>query len=308
MAVRRPLKISGSDLKEMSDTDIENVQKQMISLWAADPTITLSVVGAGGNLGTITDERLLAGRIIAEGNPLGTNVTKNTISYSRINQNIDSSEPAVVDINNTAYPVYYTDSGHIQAMNDSDFQDTFVTPALTTLTSTTASKEQAGTYFISSTNLVADADLVSAVPVFVDTLADADAFTSGPIPEDSDQYIIVNSYYLHKLRRNTNINYDNFLLIDSNNDLREMNDSDNDSLLLQYMRYASTSLNGNKLRYSYTTGNVRGTAMVDTILDSDQAVLREGEVISEYSAYDQQEVPAGQPQVNQTHYLRINLA
>ena len=59
MAVRRPLKISGSDLKEMSDTDIENVQKQMISLWAADPTITLSVVGAGGNLGTITDERLL---------------------------------------------------------------------------------------------------------------------------------------------------------------------------------------------------------------------------------------------------------
>jgi hypothetical protein len=305
MAVRRPLKISGSDLQQMSDADIETIQLQMIHLWSENPTVTLSVVGAGGNLGTITDERLLAGDLVHDGEV--TEVSKKTISYSRINQTIDSSAAAVVDTNNTAYPVYYNDSGHIQAMNDSDFQDTFISPALNTLTSSNTTTDQAGTYFVSSTNLVADADLVSAIPVFVDTLADADAFTSGPIPEDSDQFITVNTYYLHKLRKTSAaVSYENFLLIDSDNNIREMNDSDNNSLLQNYIRWAAVNLNNNKLRYSYTSGNTRGTAMIDTILDSDNAILREGEVNSPFD-YDVQEVPAGTPIVNQTHYLRVNL-
>ena len=200
-----------------------------------------------------------------------------------------------------------TDSNHVQAMNDSDFEDTFITPVINSLTSSTITTDgQAGTYFVSSTNLVPDADLVSNIPVFVDTLADADAFTSGPIPEDSDQFIIVNSYYLHKLRREPLATYENFVLIDSDEHLREMNDSDNDHLMKCYIKWAAVYLQDNKLRYSYDSGNTRGTAMIDTILDSDNAVTREGEVLNEFAGYDYQEVPAGGPIVNQTHYLRIS--
>jgi len=310
MAVRKPLKInSQNDLEEMSTAEIDAIKARMISLWGANPTVTLSVVGSGGNLGTITDERLLAGRITKSSTPglPNTEVSVHTIAYSRIEQTVDSSVTPCIDTDNRAYPVYMTDSGHVRSMNDSDFQDTFVKPVINTLTSSSITPEgQAGTYFIASTNLALDADLVSSIPVFVDTLADADAFTSGPLAEDSDQFIIVNSYYLHKLRTEPLTNYENFVLIDSDDHLREMNDSDNDQLMNHCLKWATVSLQNNKLRYSYTSGNSRGTAMIDTILDSDNAVIREGEVEYEYAGYDYQQVPAGDPIVNQTHYLRID--
>lgn len=302
MAVRRPLKINNdNNLQEMTDAEIDEIQARMVSLFAENPSVTLSVVGAGGNLGTITDKRLLAGENVPAGG--FTELTTKTVSYSRINQVIDSAVSQYLDTNNRKFPVYYTDSGDIRSMNDSDFQDTFISPALDTLTSSLTTTAQGGTYFVSSTNLEANADLVSSIPVFVDTLADADAFTSGPLPEAEDQYIIVNSYYLHKLRKEQNTTSENFLLIDSNFDLREMNDSDNDYLLESYIRWAAVHLEGNRLRYSYTSGNQRGTAMIDTTLDSDNAVIREGETLYEY---DYQKVPSGLPIVKQTHYLRID--
>ena len=67
MAVRRPLKINGSDLQEMSDEEIGEIQSRMISLFAEDPSVTLSVVGAGGNLGSISDKRTLAGPNVETG-------------------------------------------------------------------------------------------------------------------------------------------------------------------------------------------------------------------------------------------------
>jgi hypothetical protein len=311
MAVRRPLKInSDNNLEEMSDAEIDAIKARMISLWGSDPSVTLSVVGSSGNLGDLTDQRLLAGRIAKRATEIGapnTEVAIHTVTYSRIEQTIDSSVTPCLDSDYRAYPVYMTDSNHVQAMNDSDFEDTFITPVINSLTSSTITTDgQAGTYFVSSTNLVPDADLVSNIPVFVDTLADADAFTSGPIPEDSDQFIIVNSYYLHKLRREPLATYENFVLIDSDEHLREMNDSDNDHLMKCYIKWAAVYLQDNKLRYSYDSGNTRGTAMIDTILDSDNAVTREGEVLNEFAGYDYQEVPAGGPIVNQTHYLRIS--
>ena len=72
MAVRRPLKInSDNNLEEMSDAEIDAIKARMISLWGSDPSVTLSVVGSSGNLGDLTDQRLLAGRIAKRATEIG---------------------------------------------------------------------------------------------------------------------------------------------------------------------------------------------------------------------------------------------
>jgi len=306
MAVRRPLKINGSDLQEMSDEEIGEIQSRMISLFAENPSVTLSVVGAGGNLGSISDKRTIAGPNVETGGV--TELSFNTINFSRINQSVDSAVTQYLDTDNRAYPVYYTDSGDIKSMNDSDFIDTFISPAVDTLTSSSLTRSQGGTYFIASTNLVENADLVSSIPVFVDTLADEDAFSSGPLSEEQDQFITVNSYYLHKLKRETSVSSPNFLLIDSDYNIRQMNDSDNDVLLQTYMQWAAVHSDDCKIRYSYDSGNNRGTAMIDTILDSDNSIIREGEyLITDYDyEYGYQRVPSGSPIINEIYYLKIN--
>ena len=59
MAVRTPLKLDGSNnLIEMSTTDINNIKNQVRYLYGTDPSVDLSYVSSGGNLGTITDIRL----------------------------------------------------------------------------------------------------------------------------------------------------------------------------------------------------------------------------------------------------------
>ena len=150
MAVRRPLKINNSNnLEEMSDAEIDAIKARMIALWGTAPPVTLSVVGSSGNLGDITDQRLLAGRITKESTPglPNTEVAIHTITYSRIEQTVDSSVSPCVDTNNRAYPVYMTDSNHVRSMNDSDFQDTFIKPVINSLTSSSITTEgQGGTY------------------------------------------------------------------------------------------------------------------------------------------------------------------
>jgi len=302
MTVRRPLKLNGTDLKEMSDSDISNIQSRMISLYGQNPSVTLSVVSSGGNLGELRDRRLAAGSAVNEGEAIDPVYVK-TVIYSRISQSVDSSAAAYPDTDNIAYPVYLDGSNNIKSMTDSDFYDTFVEPAITSLTSSSTGTDQAGTYFVSSSSSVSNASLVSLIPVFTDTTADAEAFASGPLPEDSDQPITINNYYLHQINSSSASSV-NALSIDSDYNIREYNDSDFDNILQRSVRYAASNLAYNKIRYSYFTGNQRGTAMLDTILDSDNSIIREGDA-GEYD-YARQEVPAGESTVYETYYLRIN--
>lgn len=302
MAVRRPLKLNGTDLQEMSDSDINDIQLRMIALYGQDPSVTLSVVSSGGNLGTLRDRRLAAGEAVIEGDPIDPVYVK-TVEYSRISQSIDSSATAYPDTNSIQYPVYLDGANNIKSMTDSDFYDTFVEPAITTLTSSSTSSSQAGTYFVSTASSVSGSSLVSIIPIFTDTTADAEAFASGPLPEDSDQPITINNYYLHKINSTTSTSI-NALAIDSDYNIREYNDSDFDNILQRSVRYAAADLAYNKIRYSYFSGTNRGTAILDTILDSDNAIIREGDA-GEYD-YARQEVPAGESIIYDTYYLRIN--
>jgi hypothetical protein len=206
MAVRTPLKIlnpSGPvDIWEMSNTDIENVHTNADDVYRSFPATTLSVVGSGGNLSGLpmTDTRYQAGASTTRVDRFATeaetaNISIVTVNYSRILQSIfNGSLPP--DTSNLAWPLYLTPAGDFQAMTSTDFYDTFVAPALARIA---ASTDPIGEYFIStSPTAAANAQVVSATPVFTDTRADVAAYTSGGIPETQDQPTTINNYYLHQ--------------------------------------------------------------------------------------------------------------
>ena len=61
MAVRAPLYNDNGNLKEMSTSLVDAIVQQTVYQYSLNPSVSLSVVSSGGNLGTITDTRLQAG-------------------------------------------------------------------------------------------------------------------------------------------------------------------------------------------------------------------------------------------------------
>ena len=61
MAVRSPLKNDSGNLKEMSSAEVNSIVDQIVYQYSLNPSVSLSVVSSGGNLGTISDTRLQAG-------------------------------------------------------------------------------------------------------------------------------------------------------------------------------------------------------------------------------------------------------
>lgn len=171
MAVRTPLKLDGSnDLREMSTDEIELIQAEAARLYGLNPSVTLSVVASGGNLGTISDTRLEAGAGSSSVSAVPSQATTDdvstiTVNYSKLNSSVDTSE---ADWTNStySYPLYY-DNGDLREMSPADFGDTFIKPAIDNITATSSNP---GTYFISTTaGGIAGSTLVSTTPVFQDT-------------------------------------------------------------------------------------------------------------------------------------------
>ena len=302
MAVRRPLKLNGSDLKEMSDSDIDDVQNRMIYLYGQNPSVALTVVSTGGNLGSIVDTRLTAGAPNLAGDPVDP-VEIKSISYSRVHQLVDSDATYWPDSDNISYPTFLDSDNNIKAMTPADFYDTFTKPSIDKLVqSTYTNEEQAGTYFVSTSRNVTNATLVSLIPIFTDTIADAEAFGAGELPEDSDQPLTVNNYYLHMVDPKPK-NSPNCIKIDESNNLQEYPDSDFNVMMKRAIRYTAAHLTDNLVRYDWDSGNPRTTAIIDTILDSDESFLRGGN--EEVYDYVSQLVPAGDASVRNTYNLRI---
>lgn len=171
MAVRTPLKLNGSNLEEMSTAEVNYIKSEAARLYGLNPSVGLSVLGSGGNLGTISDTRLIAGAMSSSNTatpPQSTtqDVSTTTINYSRLN--LFTSATASSDWSNAtySYPLYY-DNGNLREMSPADFGDTFIKPAIDIITGTSA---QPGTYFISTTSSgISGATLASTTPVFTDT-------------------------------------------------------------------------------------------------------------------------------------------
>lgn len=319
MTVRNPLKNDSGNVKEMTSAEVNQIIDQIVYQYSLDPSVALSVVSSGGNLGTITDTRIKSGTAasqagdgvagdggLAEYPPESATGEPSTVtvSYSKINQTAATVSPTA-DTGKT-WPAYYNASGHIQAMSLQDVKDTFLHPAINLLTAATTTTQQAGTYFISSTSSVAGSTLVSATPVFSDTRADTSLYTAAGIPETLDQPTTVTNYYLHSIN-GSDTSYTVPFFINASNHLQEYADATFESLVQGWIRYtAASSTDGYKITYNLGTsgsGNVRGSGMGDTILNGSGNYQQLYVNTDDYRA---QEFPDGTEVTSNTYYLRIN--
>lgn len=342
MAVRRPLYINASgDIVEMTSAQVDEVIQRTIYRWSQTPNIQLTV--SAGNVGVsipaMFDTRMKAGDYISRTDRFATaaeldDISEVSVKYDRIYANYvfsSVSTPTSAAINPFiapagSYPLYRTSGGDIRAMTLTDCLNTFAEPAITLLTTgSTIGDNQAGTYFISTSTSVANATLAngsdlgggSYLPVFVNTIANASAYTAAGIPETLDQPSTQANYYLHKREYAAGKPFcQNMLEIATNNDIQAYSTSRMDNMLDQIITYATRTHPGYRIDYTVSasvaaTGVVRGVGMTDTRLNgsgvrrvygADTGSTSPGNAEDDYRA---QEFPNGTAVDINTYYLRI---
>ena len=305
MAVRRPLKLDGSNnLVEMSDADINAIKAQCLYLYGASPSVNLSQVASGGNLGTINDTRKTAGAyststtaFVAETSTAEPGTV--TVSYARTSSASDNTtEPA--DTSSVAFPLF-NNSGNIQSMTATDLYDTFIYSAIDTLTD---GSDRPGTYRIHTATSLTGHTLVSATPVFSDTRANTSLYTAAGIPEATDQPFTVTDFYLFKVNAGSATAYTVPMYARSADyNLQQYSTASFDTLLQNFMRHAASEVVGTRISYNINgTGNNRGSGMTDTILNG---AGNYQQLFVNADDYRSQEFPDGTAITAATYYLRI---
>ena len=302
MAIRTPLKIDSTNLKEMSTANRDNIIARMVQLYLTTPSVTLSVVGSAGSLDAITDTRMQAGASTTDVTNFDTaaetpNVSTVTVTYDKITST-NSSVSASADTNNIRFPVY-SDSGNVKAMTLTDMYDSFV--SLATSGASTLLPASQPYKIHTSTTVPTGYTLVSSTAVFSDTRANVGAYTAAGIGETRDQPTTISNYYLHRANGTAAASL-GAMYIDSNQNVREYTQAQLDVILLELVRYTSVSLGGAKLRfYIGGTGTTCGTGMADTKLNG------AGNYQQRYVSTDDyrtQEFPNGSAVTVATHYLK----
>ena len=307
MAVRIPLYLNSGNLQEMSTVMVDNIIDQIVYQYSLNPSVTLSVVSSGGNLGTITDTRLQAGThaTSATGNPPEATTgepTVVTVNYSKI----DSATASITPTSDTGktWPIYRTSANNIQSMTLQDVKDTFLHPAIDLMASGAIGTQQAGTYHINTSNSVAGSTLVSSTPVFSDTGANTSAYTSNAIPETLDQPTTLTNYYLHRINGNDNA-YTSPMFIRGDNHLQVYPTASFESLIQEWIRYtAASSSDGYSISYNINgSGTNRGSGIIDQRLNGSGNYQTRFVNANDYRA---QEFPNGTLTTINTYYLKIN--
>jgi len=213
MAVRRPIYLTdpfdGSgiyNIFEFTDAYMTDIVEFAGYVHAQLPGVQMVVGGTSGtqlaNQG-FTDTYYIAGTSTTRVDRYATeaetpNISMVTDTYSLLREVRYSSPLDLSDTNNLKFPLYITATGNLQAMTVYDFIDTFVTPALPGFTGGGSALSKGGTYFLTTSNAPANATLVSATPVAVNSVANVAAYSSAGIPEATEQTIDTN-YYLAKV-------------------------------------------------------------------------------------------------------------
>ncbi len=319
MAVRRPLYNDSGDIRQMTDAMIDDIIQFCIFKHQSGLPVALSVVSSGGNIGSIDDTRLKAGGTSTSVSAFPNEATTAepgtvTVSYERITQTVSSVYNTLTADTGNLYPVYLDGSNNIQAMNAQDMKDTFIHPAFNIIFSTDTTTQQAGTYFLkTSTTLGTGTNrsiLVSTTPVFIDTRANAGAYSASNIPETEDQPTTITNYYLHRndFASNPVPSMTLPLKIDSSNNLQvyPTTGASFDSMIENFMGHTATSsADGYTLRYALGTSSAnfqKGTAIVDTRLDGSGNYQTRQVDTNDYRA---QEFPDGSPTTINNYYLRL---
>ena len=309
MTARSPLRYNSGNLQEMTSAEIVEWQKAAIFVYAQSPTSVLTVVSGSGSLAAMNDTRKMAGAVstnasafVAEGTTAEPG-TKN-VSYDKVTQTLTTSGVGQTADSGTTFPVYYDGSGNIQAMNLTDFKDTFIEPAIDLLIAGSESNDTGGTYSITTSSTAATGYTnVSTTAVFVDTRANTGLYSSGGIPETLDQPQTITSYFLHRRNGADSDPTRNLLLIDGDNNLQEGATATMKTLIGNWIRYDAANTTGQKITYTMATsgGNTRGTAIVDTRLNG-AGNYQTRQVGDDYRS---QEFPNGSAATITTYNLRI---
>jgi len=309
MAFRRPLYIEDNHLREMTDSQITDLRTMMYWKYLQDPSVTLSVVGSGGNLGTINDTRLIAGayRTFKSRYPTEAELAEPSalnIGYQRISQFFEAAGE-VPDTGNTAFPLYYTGDGNLRSMSLQDMYDTIVSSAIESIT--------AGddVYSIASSQTKSGYDILSTTPIFRDTGTDTSKYTAGGIPEVLDQPLAdpLNEFYL--FQRNPSgasysfvspIKFDN--IADTSKQFNQYEDDALESLFQALVRHSARDVEGLQIRYSWNgSGNNSGSVTDKRLNGSGNRQVR----FVNANDYRAQEFPNGSRVVAQTHVLRVRV-
>ncbi len=308
MAVRKPLYVDSGNLREMDTTMVGQIVDQAVYQYSLAPSVALSVVGSSGTLAAITDTRKQAGAqsTSASSTPSeGTTAEPSTVTvtYDKVTETRTAGSPTS-DTGKT-WPVYYNSSGQIQAMNLTDVKDTFLHPAIDLLASGSTGTQQGGTYHVSTSASVSGSTEVSgaSTPIFSDTRANTGAYTADGIPETQDQPFTVTNYYLFRTNAGSAVSYTQPIIIRADNDLQQMATSAFDSLLQNSVRHVASEVTGSRIRYSFSSGNNRGSGMTNTILNGSGNYQTRFVNADDYRA---QEFPDGSAVTANTYYLKIN--
>lgn len=306
MAVRRPVYVDGSgNIQIMTSAMVDQIVSQVSYQYSLNPSVTLSVVTSGGSLGTLSDTRTQAGAYSTSTTAYPSEATTAepstvTVNYSKIDETV-TSVSAPSPVSGKTLPLYW-DGSNLRVMSETDFYNTFIEPAIDNLVSSSTTTAQAGTYQIYTSTSLAGNTLVSGTAVFTDTRANTAAYTAGSIPETLDQPTTISNFYLFSINGSAS-SYTtplSFETIGSN--IQIYAKSDFNTMLQNYVRYAAANRTNYKIRYSYSTGNNRGSGMTDTKLDGSGNYQTRFFNANDYRA---QEFPNGTAQTINTYYLKI---
>ena len=333
MTVRRPLVYDAGPantsgiFRELTDAELLEWQTAIIDVYAADPSSVLSVVSGSGTISpTMADTRLQAGAaqvgsdgfVAAFPNASQTDdISTVTVNYDKVSGAFVTSNTGEVD-SGYNYPLFFNeDTDSIQPMNLQDLIDSIIEPTIDLLVSATESGSTAGTYTIHTAASLSGYTEVSGAgtAIYLDTRANADAYTAAGIPETLDQPTTINSYFLQRKNAGTSVPSTKLLFLDNDYgapsnpndfDVREYNIAEAIALLATWLKVYAGEVSGYKIIYSITTdgsgGNARGSSMVDTKLNGSGAFSTTLQNTNDYRA---QEFPNGSAATITTHTLRV---
>ena len=312
MATREPLiyDSSAGNPRRMTSAEITSVVNQCAYEYGQSPSVTLTVESsiAGGNISAITDTRKSAGAtststtaFVAEGSTEEPQTI--TVTYNRITSAAASVSPDADG--GRLWPVYLTSGGNIQAMSQADVNDTFLHPAIDKLVAAFDGNqaEVNGTYTVGTSTSLSNCTLVSSNPIFIDTRADASAYTDSGIPETADQPTTITQYYLFQIDAGSEPTVSVPLFLNSDGNLQTYDTATFKGYLRGWIRETASEGTGNhRIKYVYSdSGTQRGTGMVNTILDGSGNY----QTIQVSDDYRSQEFPNGSATTAATHTFEI---
>jgi len=333
MTVRSPLVYDAGPagtsgfLRSATPAELLEWQTAIIDVYAANPTAVLSVVSGSGTISpTMADTRLQAGAaqqgsdgfVAAFPNATQTgDVSTVTVNYDKVSGTFVTSNTGEVD-SGYNFPLYYNeDNDSIQPMNLEDLVDSIIEPTIDLMVAAAESDTTAGTYTIHTASSLTGYTEVSGAgtAIYLDTRANAAAYTAAGIPETLDQPTTINSYFLQRKDAGSTTPSTKLLYLDNayadptnvkDFDIRQYSIAEATTLLGTWLKVYAGEVSGYKITYSITTdgsgGNARGSSMVDTKLNGSGVFSTTLQDANDYRA---QEFPNGSGATITTYTLRV---